>query len=739
MDEEAGMEIPVGGASPLSPGQQGEPPGVLNQQGGQSPPIADTFHPAGIASRPQIRAASLGLITQTPPVTKPAFPFERVTQLEKAGEGQFMMTTKVPCDSPREIIAIPGDRERVFFISEGRKKVYGFTNDGEIFMEFTPPKGDKVARIIHSPASKALFARNWEGIYKIDDETGVLQATMSKSQVGFGFHVTKKNEIVFNNEKEVTLLDENMKEKTSLPTKEATEAITDLPDGSIVCLHDGCPGYVKVINPEGKTILEEDQLKLYSPLVDDSGRLFVIRDDQPYTLDNPRELIRYDPSDGSTLRIKTANEAESIFPLKDGSFIVFDGVTADSRLIGYSRDGKALWNCRTGKDHHVRHFYLSDDEKRAYFIVDRYYDSPRESERKLYRVDLDSRGHGSFGLGRSFGKKLKPELLHTQTGEPESFVIGEMDDGGIALFESKGISVLARNGAVENNFNSIDDFRKSLKDTARITTQKIPFECGFAEREMNQSIAPNLDALLDFASGCYRKGNASCYGLPREIRHSSPHSYSAFDNSLNFHTTVDITRAMEKAGMKTEKEYEDLLKGHTVLNFAIQDRFQFPFNDGSGITMKVERDRITVEGAPPTAGRKDTERVFGYLNSTFYTCVLPVSAGKRHFIFAATSDGVLHWYDVENGLTRGSYDAGAGIKKIAAGEDNRIYAVNVNNAVLVIEPTLEPGEKLSAKLELSSNHTGLPGDDSIVEEDDFIVVGGVRLEKHPERKPPEPE
>jgi hypothetical protein len=164
-----------------------------------------------------------------------------------------------------------------------------------------------------------------------------------------------------------------------------------------------------------------------------------------------------------------------------------------------------------------------------------------------------------------------------------------------------------------------------------------------------------------------------------------------------------------------------------VLNFALKNQIELPFPGSQG-KAQVSTREIRVE-LPAQGGKTATEH-FQIREPLFYTTVLPVSTGKNTYVFAATSDGILHWYDAERRTERQSYDLGSGVKKIIL-KDNRIFAVNVRNGVFILEPALQEGESLTGKVTLSGSHLGVEDPSStIVDEGEFVVVGGVKLSKN---------
>ena len=645
-------------------------------------------------------------------------------------KGNFQTISKIPCDDPDRMMAITGKdgKSHLYFTSGDGKIVNLMSEDGELEMQKKLPGKDSAGQLAFSPEHNSLYVRGGDALYCLDPDSGNVKATLPFQSFGYNklIFIDKTGQLLFSTEGEVKTLDENLKEMGSVPVGFTPSRMQYLPDGSLLCCGNSSSPHVLISRPDGKSLFEEHNAKSDSTVVTEDGRVYFVRETSPYTRKNTCEVVSYDSSTGKVSKYTAKTNTRSVVPLKNGATIAFDDRLLKPRLTLYSPEGNPVWSWNYKKDGFLRQFFITDDEKTAYLALDRHHgQSGTETERELYRLPLKPERGGMDRLSEavsSTGSRNNAELVYELKGNSRDFIPGILNDGRIIIFEKDGIHLLSHDGREESTSGSLEDLLKALPRDAEIVARRI--KLGSTQES---DIPAGADNLLRYAKDVYGGANPSAYSLTPGVSDSGTFPFSEKDCTLNIGKTAGENDALQHMGLKDAQELEGLLAGNTVLNFALKNQIELPFPGSQG-KAQVSTREIRVE-LPAQGGKTATEH-FQIREPLFYTTVLPVSTGKNTYVFAATSDGILHWYDAERRTERQSYDLGSGVKKIIL-KDNRIFAVNVRNGVFILEPALQEGESLTGKVTLSGSHLGVEDPSStIVDEGEFVVVGGVKLSKN---------
>lgn len=686
------------------------------------PAPRDTY--ASISSNPLnlIPAAAIRKMTAPEKMTH----MDSASFFEKDPQGAFRLWTKIPCDDPDKMIPLRGKdgKDHLYFTSGEGSRVSLMGEDGVLQMQSDLPSRDRAGQIAYSAGRDTLYVRGGNGLYALDPGDGKVTAKLDFKRFGYDkcIFLNRDGDLLLATDDELKILDEQLKEKSSKYIGFRPDEIGYLKDGTLMCRDDRCPAHILVTGPDGSKVIEEHNARLNSTVFTDDGRLYFVRETVRNNNNSPREVVSYDPSTGKLAAFATTKNADCAAPLSDGSTIVFDDRLARPRLILYSPGGEPQWQWSYKKEGFLRQLLITTDEKTAYMVVDRYFDkSGTETERELYRLSLD-RDSGLMGKIASTvtcGRKNDAELLYVSKGDGKTFIPGVFSDGRIVILQQDGIHLLSKDGREEKTYQSVEDLQKDLTPGAEIVSRGI---------KLGTSQGSNIKAesLFSYARSVYGRNNPSAY--PMQQAGAEKFGFCETDRTLNIGSSADEALALQQMGLKDRQELQALQEGNSVLNFSLTKNIELPLPDSPG---KARVCRQSIEVEIPGAGTKADRVSFGVRDPLFYSCVLPVSTGKRNFVFAATSDGILHWYDVQSGKERQIYDLGSGIKKIIA-KDSTIFAVNVKNGVFALRPELEEGESLKGGPGLDGFNTKAAGDDAEIEDGgEFIAIGGVKLSKNP--------
>ncbi|GEM_PF-1320157 len=674
--------------------------------------------------------------------------------LEHHQDGTFSSTLKLPCDNPSNAVEIndANGASHFFYTSRDRHVISRLGQGGLQEMEISLPGRETVGQMIYSEKEKALYVRTGDALHRIDPDKGTITATLPFGQFGFNRSIgfDADGNLLLGADKKLSMLEGSLKEKSSIDIGFRPETIECLPGGYLFCLDDSCPAQIVIFSPDGRKVAEEHDGNLYSTIMDEKSRVYFIgsngieqsrpgeREPNAVTLapwirnsigqSKSREIVRFDPSTGETLRFKGTRTADSIIPQKNGDMLVFDDRLAEPRFINYDKDGRVKWNITFDGKGFARQFYLNEDESKAYIVMD----SESCQERYLYEVNLKEESSALDKVAGSLlsaGSRKKTKLLFTEHSDHRGMIPAVLDDGRIVICSEKAIHLLDKDGKELKQYLTSSDLMKELGTSKAVNR---PFRLGSGSDFRKDD---RIDDILTAAINAQRRNNTSLYQrLPVE-RSLGGCSYNETDKTLNWTSFVDEKTGLSMLSMKSGDELKNLLDGvmqdTSYFKLVLSDRIEMPLGNaqtGNLGSVFVSRQRIDVEVPGPKGREKST---FVVSNPSLILTAIPVVTGKRSFVFAGTDDGMVHWFDVNSKDLRQSYDVGEPVKRIVAG-NNTVYAVTGSGKVLTIRPKLGEDEQMGVFMDFSSSRSAVPENQkpAIVDEGSEIDIDGIKLPKH---------
>ncbi len=690
--------------------------------------------------------SSPGLISGTAPVGSkkvslkreaPAADKAQVIQLSDDGSGTC--TVKIPCDKPDSIKRIrnKNGEEYYIFTSKDGRDINVITPNGVQTSRLELPGDEKAGQMEFSDKNGTLYVRTGNGLHTVDPFSGQLKDSLMFAEFGYDkrIAVDRNGDIILSQKGNLRVLDSSLNEKSSETIGFRPDDLKFLPNGSFMGVEDGTPSNIIIKDPTGKIVLNETNLKLHSTMVTDSGQVFTVKDHINKKYESTgREVIRYDSGTGELSRFRVAGKVESVIPLKDGGFITYDdSETTKPKLVGYDKNGDAQWNVSFKREGFLRQTFLTKDEKEMYLVLCGYSDdSSKDSLSHLYRVNLED---GASFLGSamsafsSTGKALKSNEIFASKGDNNAMLPMVMDDGRIAVFEKDGIHLLSPNGREEKSFTNIDDLKREIPDSTEVVSRRV-----YTDYTAEKPLAADKSKVYKNARDLYTNKNPRLYSTAMPEMGINDYGYSQSDSTINFTDKIDEQAIFDTVGVKDKTELDKLLKGSTFLNFALTDSIDVPFPQGRPVErVMVEKNRATIEYDQSAGEKKDYTF---YLNEpVMYSSVLPVTAGGHNYLFAGSTDGKMHWYDLDSREEKQAFDLGAPVKEIRVSDGAKIVATTNNRGIFCLEPVLNEGEKLEGEIRLGNMNTSVEtgeanpdtGKVTIDKDSRTVNIGGVQL------------
>jgi len=691
---------------------------------------ADSF--AQSASRPQLPQLPLQkmntLASVTPQNKGAALEVKADTAIiiEHNQDGTFSSTLKLPCDDPSKSVEIrdANGGSHFFYTSRDGHVISRLGQGGQREMEISLPGNEVAGQMIYSDREKALFVRTGDAVHRIDPELGTVTCTLPFNRFGFdrSIGLDRDGNLLLGADKKLSTLDGNMKEISSIDIGFRPDGIECLPGGHLLCLDDSCPAQIILFGPDGKKVVEEHDGTLYSTVMDEKNRVFFIGKNG-IGQSKPREIVRFDPSTGETLRFKGTKAADAIIPMKNGDMLVFDDRLAEPRFIDYDSDGRVKWNITFDDKGFARQFYLNEDESKAYMVMD----SESCQERYLYEVDLKEESSvldKAFGSLLSAGSKKKMKLLFTEHSDHRGMFPAVLSDGRIVICGEKEITLLDSEGKEIKQYSTSSELMKDLGSQKPVN---MPFYLGSGSDFRKND---KIDNMLVFSINAKRRDNDTLYQRIPVGQSLVGCTFSECDKTLNWNSVIDEKAALSTLSMNSKDELDNLLDGvrqSSYFNWALSDHMEVPVGNaqtGNIGSLMLQRERIDID-----MNGKDKTTFFVDKPSHFLTA-LPVVTGKRCFVFAGTDDGMVHWYDANNRKLRQSYDVGEPVKRIIAGNDT-VYAVTDNGKILTIRPHLADDEQMGLSIDFSSSKSAVEEyqKPAVIDDGSEIDIDGIRLPK----------
>jgi hypothetical protein len=669
----------------------------------------------------------------------PPLKYDRATLYESRGDDTFSAIRKQRADDRMPVVTItgPDGLAHTLFMASYSQQLRCADSRGDIEMEVTLPRNEYISQTLYDEKEQALYVQTFGtidapkssgGVYRVNLQNGAVEASKTTfGNRGMSAKFLKDDEggFVLCVDDRITFLDGNLKEKSSFPASFTPSSLEFIPGGLLYGVspgnYQGSPSHFMVISRKGEVIMEEEKAHNFSPILGDDHRLYYILPD-PVDYKKPSSVARFDPDSGETFTFRTTRNADSLLPLKDGSMLVFDNrlkgfPSANSRLLLYDADGAINWHVPLGKNETLMRFSLSRDERSAWMVVE----NGGSGEQSLYHVDL-AEENGLVGriAGSllSAGAAREPRLITTVKKGSCDLEPAVLDDGRIVIFRGNEISLLSPGGMELKRYGTAQELSADLAGARSVN-------CPYRMGEGSRWVAPGTDMLSHGIDG-WNKDNPS-RAIPALVeREGCP--YTKEDWSLNWRFDCNGQEAMAGMGLKDTEDYrkmldgalQDVMRARTMKDLILQGKSDMPCGEG---TLTVT-DRALEVKAP---GRRTL--TFETRDKARYTSVLPVTTDRQTMIIAGTDNGLVYWYDGEQGSTRHVYSTGEPVKDIlVAGE--KILATTAGGRVLALEPVLAEGEKLAAPRDLSKPPADAGAESpALVDDERFIEIDGVKLEK----------
>lgn len=713
------------------------PKSFKSASSGASINTADSFQSSQNAS-PGIISGAVPVGSKKVSLKKDAVKSDNAQLIQLSDDGNHTRTIKIPCDRPDSIKLIRnknGENHCIFTSKDGRT-INLIKPNGTAVSQLELPGKEKAGQLEFSEKDGTLYVRTGDAVHTVDPFSGQLKDSLLFGDFGYDKRIAIDNsgDLLVAMNKELKVLDSNLNEKSKETIGFRPDELKFLPNGAFIALEDGSPSSLIIKDPTGKTILDETNLELHSTMVAKNGQVFTVKDNKNKKYESTgHEVIRYDSGTCGLSRFKVPGKVDSVIPLKDGGFITYDDSDSTKpKLVGFDKSGDAKWNISLKREGFLRQTFITKDEKQMYLVLCGYSeDNKKESISHLYRVNLED--GGSF-LGKAFGSispsgtALETVEIFKSKGDNNAMLPMVMDDGRIAVFEEKGIHLLSPSGKEEKSFNSIDDLKREIPDKAEVTSKRV-----YTDYTAEKPLEADRNVVMRHARNVYTNKNPQLYSTSIPETGINDYGYSSSDSTINFNDKIDEKEILDTLGAKDKVELAKLLEGSTLLNFALAESIDVPFPKSSKVDRTVvEKNRITVKYEQST-GEKDYTF---YLNQPImYSSVLPVTAGDKNYLFAGSTDGKLHWYDLNSREDRQSYDLGSPVKDIKVADGSKIVATTNNKGVFCLEPLMNEGEKLEGEIRLTDMNTSVitgdmnpeTGKVTIDKDSRTVNIGGVQL------------
>lgn len=726
----------TGGISPQTK-IAGSSPSFRSASSGASVNTADSFQAS--------QNVSPGIITGTVPVGSKKVSLKTDTAkadkaqvIQLSDDGNNTRTIKIPCDRPDSIKSIRdknGENHCIFTSKDGRT-INLIKPNGTAVSQLELPGKEKAGQLEFSEKDGTLYVRTGEGVHTVDPFSGQLKDTLLFGDFGYDkrIAVDKNGDLLLTVKGELKVLDSNLNEKSKEVIDFRPDDLKFLPNGTFMLAEDGNPSHLLIKDPSGKTIVNETDLELHSTTVSDNGNVFTVKDNKNKKYESTgHEVIRYDSGTGELSRFRVAGKVDSVIPLKDGGFITYDdSETTKPKLVGYDKSGDARWHISMKRPGFLRQTFITKDEKQMYLVLCGYSnDDKKECFSHLYRVNLED---GGTFMGKALGSispdgtALKTVEIFKSKGDNNAMLPMVMDDGRIAVFEKDGIHLLSPTGKEEKTFNNIDELKRAIPDKAEVVSRRV-----YTDYTAEKPLEADKNVVMKHARNVYTNKNSRLYTTSMPETGINDYGYSSSDSTINFNDKIDDQAIFDTLGVKDKAELDKLLEGSTLLNFALAESIDVPFPKSSSVDSTVmEKNKITVKYNQST-GEKDYS--FYLSEPIIYSSVLPVTSGGQNYLFAGSTDGKFHWYDLDSKQEKQVFDVGAPVKEIKVVDGSKIIATTNNKGIFCLEPMLKEGEKLEGEIRMGDMNTSvITGDVDpetgkvIIDKDSRTVnIGGVQL------------
>jgi len=651
------------------------------------------------------------------------------------------VSTKIPVDNPAAIQRFTGKRgeECISFTSGGSVVLNIATLNGDVITQAqVPPEGSgghsgRWEDIIHHRMIRqfhctpdGLVLRTGTALHLLDPGTGSPEARypLEGFNLKRAFLSCENGDTLLATSKKLITLDRGLAEKKSIHIGMEADRLERLNDGSLALQDSSFCGTLLLLDSRGETLLRESCRSSQPPFLPDGRLLFLTQasKDEEVTTD----LVCYEPSKGAITRFPVAAEADAVFPLAGGGFLVRENRLAEPRLIAYSPEGRPAWNVSFGGKGFIRELYFAPDGASLCFTFDPDSNSkPWRSERQLFRLDL--REGASPFFQRRDGKAREPELLYSAKDDRSEYLPALLNNGGILIFNQNTIKLLDGKGKEKKLFKTLQELENGLPQGTFIDSHEGGI---FPSHDIPPYI--NLKKVIGDAAVMLESRAGSGLPLSPELEAQLQLGYTSVDRTLNFSGPGAEEAALAALGPVNTKELDTLNREGTLQRITAHGPSCLPFPGKAAFARSLTLSGETMVISPLDTGSNDTKRTLRAGASWAFTAALPFSTGSRDYVCASESSGMIRLYDAETTQELQAYNFGREVTGITVTGERRVSVVAPDGTALVFSPPMAAGESLSCDPALIPTASGLnPAAESVDENDQYLIIDGIKMQKNP--------
>lgn len=610
----------------------------------------------------------------------------RVTLHVPQGDGSFLQIRKFEAPFVRHLT------------TDDHNEIFVERSAGDYFLTRATVDGDVVYRVplgqtpfpfltAGSRPDRAYLANTSEEVMAFDPGSGRLTGTLHCS--GAQDLVSLPNgTIAMVDERSVVITDADLSPITRTSYPWEVDSYQSLEGGASLATSRGDfyhLGHIQIRAADDRVTFSSEQVRPTAYATLPNGRVQLLEYD---AAKHQTSLVTVDPQVGEVGRALTGAVGRGVFPLSNGTSIVYTrNEDSTCAFILHASDGSVLRSHAFQPPQIPQELFTDDARDLAYVRIG--------SDRETIVLKLD--------LTPVPGEREPVEMARANGALVASPVF---EDGKIAIAGRDGVRVFGPEGVV--TYPTLRAFKDAVGDPPLQSARLLGYEPRVDGGTMSQwrrlmaSHIPFPDR-LDFISG-----NGSRIAVP-----GSPESSA--DHCLNFAREVDGPTAMRDMKLPDESVYARM-----VMSRQARAVGEISFPDGVG----------TVTASPRTVRvNRPGQREFNVEGFDNVQGVLPLKAGDECFLAfheRSVQDNRLHWcHPASNTWT--SFDVTQPVSALYAGE--AVYAVGVYGAVLMVEPSLPPDQRLESNAPLPAPQpaTGGVSGERIVTTEKTVSIGGLVL------------
>ncbi len=615
------------------------------------------------------------------------------------------------------------------------------------------PGKETVAEMDYAQKEGVIFVRTGREICSVDAFTGKLKNSRTLGMSGYGkkMAISGDGELFIADGNRLRIFDGALNEKSAEDIGFTPDTVRFLPDGTLMAEEENLKYSLMLKDARGKRVLDKRNLHIHSTIVADNGNIFTVEAGIPGAKGGKdSQIIRFEPGTGQISTFRVTENTDCVIPLKDGSFIAYDDLLSNPRLVKFDENGNKKWNITfedpgtirqhfiqgggvpTAKKagpakswHFLRQSYVSADDGKMFLVL-----GSSDNNAYLYKIDLEADGSSpdkAPGKLSSKAASLEIRNLFQIKGDDNAFIPMFLDDGKIVIFEEQGIHLLSPDGKELKRYDNIDDLKREISGNE---TSARRVNTGPSSKK---ELRGGKDAFLKEVESIYGEKNSALYTTKINGPKIDERGFGTSDSTLNFRGEGDNKTALQITDMKDGKELEKFKNDSKLINFAFAEGIDVPLSNNPGLDRAVvKRNSISIK-QEPALGKGD--RLILIDAPEEFSTILPVTSGEGNILFAGTTGGMLRQYDMNTGEQKQSFDLGASVVNIGVAGGRKIIAATAEGGIFCLEPKLEDGEKLEGEIRFSDLNTRVStggeehkSEKVVVDTDTRVVtIGGVQL------------